>query len=132
MKKAFLCGLVMVAGSVSVFASDYPVMKFGLADGSDVSVQSDGLSMTFDNDRLLVSHSVGLSEIDLSKLTKFYFSGNSSSIESVQDTPGEVEVFSTTGIYLGSYPSDSEARSALADGFYIFRTNTKTYKTNIK
>lgn len=131
--KHLLLGLSVAVASTVASASDYPMMKFELGDGSSLTLATDGLSLAFEDGVLRAEHSGGVASIALDQLTKFYFVADPSGIESLN--PGDtqrVTVYSITGMQLGVYESVDDARKVLPKGLYIFKTAQKTFKTTVE
>lgn len=131
--KHFLCALALALASAVASASSLPALRFELNDGSVVTLPSEGLLLTFDSNFMRASHSEGTLDIDLNRLTKFYFYGDFSAISSVgADEPERVKIFSVTGIFCGEYDSLESARAALPAGLYVARTDLRTFKTVVR
>lgn len=121
--------------TTSAYATDYKGMTFEYADGTVLSVPSDGLTIipTADNS-LLVNSAASQTEIPMTDLHRFYFAEELSSIAApeVDTTASKVDVFTTDGIYLGSFSSIAEAESALPRGLYVLKTSGKTLKISVR
>lgn len=119
--------------ALSASAAEYPVMSFETADGSVQSVSSDNLTMSFSAESLFADHSGGRLEIPVSNLRKFYFVADPSSVVAPgAETDGSVEVFSATGIGMGRYASEADAKSSLPAGLYVMKSASRTFKTIVK
>lgn len=132
MKKSLLT-VIGFAVALSASAAEYPTMAFEMADGSVLSVESENLSMAFSAESFLANHSGGHLEIPVSELRKLYFVASSAGIvASVAEADSRVEVFSTTGIWMGSYNSEADARASLPRGIYVMKSVSGTFKSVVK
>lgn len=125
--------MALALASVAASATALPTLKFELSDGSAVTLPSEALTIAFENNFMNINHSGGAIDIDLSRLTKFYFEGDFSSTTSIDTKePERVKIFSLTGISHGEYQSIESAHAALTPGIYIARTESKTFKTVVR
>lgn len=128
MKQTLLLFCVL-AGASTALAADYPSMVFELKDGSTLRVNSERLSIRFDETNLTATHSDGTDRISLSDLSKLYFTTDAASLAEVAaDLSGEVDVFTAAGIHTGHYQSAQEALNALPEGFYIIKSGDISLK----
>lgn len=128
MKQTLLLFCVL-AGASTALAADYPSMVFELKDGSTLRVNSERLSIRFDETNLTATHSDGTDRISLSDLSKLYFTTDAASLAEVAaDFSGEVDIFTAAGIHTGHYQSAQEALNALPEGIYIIKSGDITLK----
>lgn len=130
--------LILVAAMMtasSSLASDYPSLVFEMADGNNITLPSDGLTMEFNGSLLVASVGGTLIDIPVEELSKFYFSSDISGVLEVSGVAEEcdsVRVFTAAGVYVGEFPSTNEARTNLQSGIYIIKSAHQTSKTVIK
>jgi len=124
MKKTILL-LVMMIGTLSIHASDYPYLTFVTTDGSKASVSVSGLSITISGTTL----TAGSQSFTLSNLSKMYFSTSDESATGIDevlavDLDEAVEIYELSGKQV--------SRDQMRRGVYIIKTNKGTYKVNVK
>ncbi len=134
MKKLFL--LLMLTTGMTASAYDFPYLTFKTQSGTAQSVSVESLSLSISDGKLIASYNGGSAEFTLSDLSEMYFSetneGSTTGISQVETTDGEVQIFSLTGVNMGTFSSLSKARAALKNGVYVVKTNTRSFKINIK
>lgn len=128
MKQTLLL-ISVLAGATTAIASDFPSMVFELKDGSTLRVNSERLTITFDDNNLTAKHSDGSNTISLSDLSKLYFTTDAASlIELDANVLGEVDIYTTGGIHAGHYQSAQEAMNVLPEGVYLIKSGDITLK----
>lgn len=135
MKKTLL---IIAAAAVveTAQAYDYPYLTLQKSDGTEQSVAVEQLKLTFSDGQLVLSNSDGTTTISLSDLSKMYFStsataGISTQItEATDDSP--VEVYTLSGMSIGSFESVAEAKKQLKAGIYVMKSKTRTLKITVK
>lgn len=135
MKRILLMMVVMVA-TIVAHAYDYPYLTLQTASGTTTSVAVDDLVLTVSDGQLVVTNDDGSVTFTLSELSKMYFSTTASGVPTAVSTvpvaDGQVEVYTTGGIFVGSYDSVAAAKSNLRSGVYVMKTNERTIKTVVK
>ena len=133
MKKPILLGAVALT-SLAASAFDYPFMVIRETDGKECVVKSDGPRFSVDGNRLIVTHSEGETSFDFSELRSMSFAFDPAGVESVgADGCDRVEVYTSTGILVGSFDSVAEAeRNLPASGVYIFKGDKETVRVAVK
>lgn len=122
MKKLLFLAL-MIAGTVSAGADDYPYLTFETADGSKVSVSSSSLTITIEDGKLYA----GEQEFSLADLTSMYFSASDETpIGEVRGDTGDQSAV----IYdlQGRKVPEGQMRS----GIYVIRTEDGTRKVQVR
>ena len=129
MKKG-LVTIMMLTVCMGIAADGYTYLTFEGNDGT-FSMAANGLTITFDNDKLTVVNGNESHTFQLSSLSKMYFSGTTG-ISSAETVDSAVEVYSTAGVRIGKFTSLTDAKSQLTKGVYIVKTNNKTFKFAVK
>lgn len=132
--KKLLFVLLAFAGAVGAKAYDYPYLVFQKTDGSIQSVSVEALTLTVEDGRIVVRNSEENTAFALTELSKMYFSSISTGITETDgdETSGIVDVYSVSGVKVGSFSSLEQARCSLGSGMYIIKTKTKTQKIAIR
>lgn len=118
----------------------YPYLTFQTADGIAQSLPASQLTMTVADGQLTVSSTTGDKIFALASLAKMYFTETAAGstvtkIDSLPSADGRevnVEVYTPSGIYVGTYPSLSNAKGSLRSGIYVVKTGGQTFKTAVK
>lgn len=132
MKKSLFLGISLLL-SATALAQDFPTVAFEENSGEITYLKSDNLNINFTSDALVVTHADGETSFPLADLNKFYFSDVAACVStSLIDENAEVCVFSISGENLGTFSSPSAAINNLPIGVYVFKSDSKTFKVNIK
>lgn len=135
MTKRFLCLLMAIAVLASAYAADASWLKISTKDGNHTMLAADGLIMTVDNGMLVCTGSTDEISLALDQLATMEFTSGSSGVALLSDAAEEaVDVFTTSAIHLGSYPTLQQARESLAgkSGAYILKTKSQTFKITVR
>jgi len=113
---------------------DYPYMIFQTSDGNETTMQTESLSFTISDGKLVATNTSGSVTFDLSSLTSMQFSksGEVTAIDKVSSEKTPVEVFSVAGVSVGKFDCVDDARQSLPSGMYIVKSSDKTYKITVK
>ena len=138
----FLCSFPMFADD------EYGYLTFVNSDGSTTSValtsydmgeEKAALEVTVsENGELVVTSPDGNTTFKLSDLSKMYFSssdetGESTSIDIVDNgLSSSIEVFTTTGISLGTFSDYQSLKKVLHKGVYVIQKGSRTHKISIQ
>lgn len=129
--------IISLAAAMSAFATEaanYPYLSFQKADGTILSVGVEALEMSFSDGKLIVSNSSGNYELNTADLKRMFFADNSET--SINDTPAvqdnSLQVYSTSGIYMGMYNNQQDFIQKSSKGVYIVKQNGKTFKMTVK
>ena len=76
--RRFLLSLLVLAGTLTTQADDYPYLTFQKTDGTTQPVDVSGLILTFSNGQLIATTSSGNVTFSLMELSKMYFSTSGS------------------------------------------------------
>ena len=128
MKKMLMTALMM-AGTLSVMADDYPYLTFETADGTKVSFGSSSLTITIQNGKLMA----GSKEFNLSDLSKMYFSTTNESMTTEIAEVKSVTIENDAEIYdLQGRKVSKGQNGRLPRGIYVIKTKQGTRKVNVK
>ncbi len=135
MKKTFIAFMATL-GVLTAQADDFEYITFQTTDGTKVSMTSTSLVITFENGNMIVSNVIENQTFALSDLSKMYFSDETESSGIDETTLSEdsepVEVFTLTGISLGSFDNLKQARTTLQHGIYVVKSQRQTFKIAVK
>ncbi len=130
MKKTLLT--MMLAGCLSsAEAYDYGYLVVQTASGSTASIATENLVLTVQDGTLVVKNSSTSTTYTLTDLSKMYFSSSSDATgiaEAYAGVDEKVDIYSSAGIFVGSFSSLDAARENLAKGVYIVKSKLSTTK----
>ena len=127
MKKIGLL-LVAVACAVIAQAADYPYLVFTNTAGTTTALSVSNMTLTVNGSELTVTNAEGTQAFTLTDLAAMQFSqdGSVTAIENVLDGEKSVDVYSVTGVGLGSFSNLHEAAGVLPTGAYVIRQGGKS------
>lgn len=133
MRKVLTVIMVLV-GIATAMAYEYPFLTFQSNDGSSKTVSVESLSITVSNGQLVVTNADGTESFALTDLSKMYFSenGGSTVIANVDTGNDHVDVFTISGMHLGTFQTVDAAKASLKPGLYVMKSNNKTLKTTVR
>lgn len=133
MKKFFAC-MMILTGTLTAHAYDYPYLTFQTSDGTTKSVSVESLVITFSNGQLIATTDNGSQSFSLSQLKNMFFAANkdATAIQEIDNDSDAIEVFTLSGHSLGQFATASEARNRIKSGVYIFKSKNKSAKIAIK
>ena len=124
--RRFLLFLMMVVGTLSMQAAEYPYLTFELSDGSkaSVSVTSD-MALTFSGSTL----TIGTKSFTLTNLSKMYFSAQDETVTGISalesaDSDDVIAIYDLQGHQV--------RKDQMRRGVYLIKTNKGTSKVCIK
>ena len=126
--KKILVLAVTVVFAVMAQAADYPYLVFTNTAGTTTSLSVSNMTLTVNGSELTVTNAEGTQAFTLTDLAAMQFSqdGSVTAIENVIDGEKAVDVYSVTGVGLGSYGSLYEAAGVLPTGAYVMRQGGKS------
>jgi len=130
--KRFVLVLILMIGISAVRAYDYPYLVFQTTDGSSQSIEAEKLVLTFSGSQLVATNGTENLTLTVSDLSKMFFSSTTSGVSQISEADGEVEVFTLSGIRMGSYSSVAQALKSLRSGIYVVSSKEKTIKITVK
>ncbi len=116
----------------AVKAYDYPYLVIQTTDGTSQSIEAEKLVLTFSGSQLVATNGTENLTLTVSDLNKMYFSSTSSAVNQISEADGEVEVFTLSGVRMGSYSSVAQALQSLRSGIYVMSSKEKTIKITVK
>ena len=127
MKKILVLAVTVVC-AVMAQAADYPYLVFTNTAGTTTSLSVSNMTLTVNGSELTVTNAEGTQAFTLTDLAAMQFSqdGSVTAIENVIDGEKAVDVYSVTGVGLGSYGSLYEAAGVLPTGAYVMRQGGKS------
>ena len=127
MKKIGLL-LVAVVCAVMAQAADYPYLVFTNTAGTTTSLSVSNMTLTVNGSELTVTNAEGTQAFTLTDLAAMQFSqdGSVTAIENVLDGEKSVDVYSVTGVGLGSFSNLHEAAGVLPTGAYVMKQGGKS------
>lgn len=133
MRKTILTLMALVAAG-GAYADEYPYLSFETSDGSLESFSVESLSMTFSGDKLIAENKDGSRELDVADLGRMFFSSTPTGIADVsaEQASDRREVYTLSGIHVGSFDSGSDLRAALKSGMYVVKDNNNTTKIMVR
>ncbi len=135
MKKRLMF-LVSVLMTVTVACAEtYPYLTFQKADGTVMSVGTEGLTMTFTGGKLVAINGTESLELTVDNLETMYFSSREVSEireATLSDADGEVEAFSLQGVSYGKFGNLQNFRNQVSAGVYVIKRKGKTQKIMVR
>ena len=133
MKKILVLAVTVVCAVIAQ-AADYPYLVFTNTAGTTTVMSVSSLTITVSGSSLQVTNSAGTETFALTDLASMQFSadGSTTAIEHVLEAGRPVEIFSVTGVQLGSFGSLREAVQGLNAGAYVVKQGTNTQTVVIK
>lgn len=134
MKKILLLVALIATFATNVFADDYQYLTFAKSDGTTMSVEAQGLKITFSDGNLVATQGGETTTIALTDLTKMYFSSEKTGIESIAAPAKDAlyNVVSVSGVGVGQFRSTEEINSQLPRGIYIVKKDGKSTKVIVR
>ncbi|MGM9853352.1 MAG: hypothetical protein ACI30N_05230 [Muribaculaceae bacterium] len=132
MKKFLLAVIALVAMSTAS-AYDFPYLKFTHADGRELVIGTDGLTIAPVDGKLVATNGSETLTLTPAELTKMAFAAtNGVGDITAEAAEGPVQVYSLSGCVLKSYTGIEEARADLAPGLYIVKQAGKVVKLAVR
>lgn len=124
---AALCSLLLQS-------ADYPYLVFTNTAGTTTVMNVSSLTITVSGNTLQVTNSDGTETFALADLASMQFSvdGSTTALDNVLDADKAVELFSATGVQLGSFSSLVEAVQGLNTGVYVIKQGDSTQTVVVK
>lgn len=131
--KKFLLAVIALAAMSTASAYDFPYLKFTHADGRELVIGTDGLTITPVDGKLVATNGSETLTLTPADLTKMAFAATNAVGDIAAEAPeGPVQVYSLSGCALKSYAGIEEAKADLAPGLYIVRQAGKVVKLAVK
>lgn len=134
MKKIALF-IVSVVYAFVLQAADYPYLVFTNTAGSTTLLSVSNMTLNAIGTTLDVSNADGTTSFTLTDLANMQFSKDGSTVtavENVLDADKAIEVFSLSGMRLGSYENLMKAVTTLKSGVYVISDGKNSQKVVVK
>ena len=127
MKKILVLAVTVVCAVIAQ-AVDYPYLVFTNTAGTTTSLSVSNMTLTVNGSELSVTNAEGTQAFTLTDLAEMLFSqdGSVTAIENVLDGEKSVDVYSVTGVGLGSFSNLREAAGVLPTGAYVIKQGGKS------
>lgn len=132
--KKFLIPTMALMLAMSASAETYPYLSFQTVDGSVVSLKSSNLNLTIEDGKLVVQNDEGSNKFVLTDLARMFFSQSTeTAITNLNtDVNSTLQVYTTSGVFLGGFDSEHSLRRSVPSGIYVVKTNGRTLKMAVK
>lgn len=126
--------MALAVGALVAQAGTYNYLVFTNTSGTTTAIEVTNLTLTVSGSNLQVTNDEGTVSFVLTDLASMQFStdGTLSALENVLNANEAVEVFSLTGISLGSFGSLVEATESLDKGVYIVSDGKNSQKITVQ
>lgn len=125
--------LVMVICAVMAQAADYPYLVFTNTGGTTTVLGVTNMTLAVGGSNLSVTNADGTTTFVLTELANMQFSADGTTgIENVLNGEQPVDIFSITGVSLGTFNSLTEGAKALPVGAYVIKQGTNTQTIVVK
>ena len=114
--------------SITMYAENFAYLVFTNTSGSATVLSAAGLTMNVDGNSLQVTSGTEHVSFTLTELKEMQFSNSTTAIDNVLDADQPVQVFTPTGIQIGTFKSLLDAAGSLDKGVYVI-TNGKNSQT---
>ncbi len=133
MKKILVLAVTVVC-AVMAQAADYPYLVFTNTAGTTTALTVSNMTLSVNGSELTVTNTEGTQAFTLTDLAAMQFSkdGSVTAIENVIDGEKAVEVYSVTGVGLGSFSNLYEAAGVLPTGAYVIKQGGKSQTIVVK
>ncbi len=133
MKKILVLAVTVVCAVIAQ-AADYPYLVFTNTAGTTTALTVSNMTLTVNGSELTVTNAEGTQAFTLTELAAMQFSkdGSVMAIENVLDAEKAVDVYSVTGVGLGSFDSLREAAGILPTGAYVLKQGGKSQTIVVK
>ena len=127
MKKILVLAVTVVCAVIAQ-AADYPYLVFTNTAGTQTALTVSNMTLSVNGSELSVTNAEGTQTFTLTELAAMQFSqdGSVTAIENVLDGEKSVDVYSVTGVGLGSFSNLHEAAAVLPTGAYVIKQGGKS------
>lgn len=126
--KKFLLFMVVIFCSLTMSAENFAYLVFTNTNGAATVLSAAGLTMNVNGNSLEVTSGTTHTTFTLTELREMQFSNDPTAIDNVLDANQPVQVFTPTGVCLGTFESLLKAAGSLDKGVYVI-TNGKNSQT---
>lgn len=135
--KRYLLSIALGLAALTAGAQQTDYLTLRMADGTECSVPSSGLTMTFGNGQMTVRSAQGTTNYALTSLAQMWFAATPTAISSLSGSNAGIRIVGGQVVATGIAPADIRVftpdgrevrQSGLPRGLYIVRTPQQTYK----
>lgn len=135
--KRYLLSIALGLAAQTAGAQQTDYLTLRMADGTECSVPSSGLTLTFGNGQMTVRSAQGTTNYALTALAQMWFAATPTAISSVSGSNAGIRIVGGQVVATGIAPADIRVftpdgrevgQSGLTRGLYIVRTPQQTYK----
>lgn len=135
--KRYLLSIALGLAALTAGAQQTDYLTLRMADGTECSVPSSGLTLTFGNGQMTVRSAQGTTNYALTSLAQMWFAATPTAISSLSGSNAGIRIVGEQVVATGIAPADIRVftpdgrevgQSGLTRGLYIVRTPQQTYK----
>lgn len=135
--KRYLLSIALGLAALTAGAQQTDYLTLRMADGTECSVPSSGLTLTFGNGQMTVRSAQGTTNYALTSLAQMWFAATPTAISSLSGSNAGIRIIGGQVVATGIAPADIRVftpdgrevgQSGLTRGLYIVRTPQQTYK----
>ena len=135
--KRYLLSIALGLAALTAGAQQTDYLTLRMADGTECSVPSSGLTLTFGNGQMTVRSAQGTTNYALTSLAQMWFAATPTAISSLSGSNAGIRIVGGQVVATGIAPADIRVftpdgrevgQSGLTRGLYIVRTPQQTYK----
>ena len=135
--KRYLLSIALGLAALTAGAQQTDYLTLRMADGTECSVPSSGLTLTFGNGQMTVRSTQGTTNYTLTSLAQMWFAATPTAISSLSGSNAGIRIVGGQVVATGIAPADIRVftpdgrevgQSGLTRGLYIVRTPQQTYK----
>ncbi len=135
MKKWILSIVAVVAIQMQAADVVYKYLVVTSADGTQTSLPSDGLKLSFADGRMTAASGTDSKQFTLTQLASMHFAETASTTaidRSLTADSQPVEAYTLSGMFVGAFDSMSALQSQLRSGVYVVKQNNKSSKIIVR
>lgn len=135
--KRYLLSIALGLAALTAGAQQTDYLTLRMADGTECSVPSSGLTLTFGNGQMTLRSAQGTTNYALTSLAQMWFAATPTAISSLSGSNAGIRIVGGQVVATGIAPADIRVftpdgrevgQSGLTRGLYIVRTPQQTYK----
>ena len=135
--KRYLLSIALGLAALTAGAQQTDYLTLRMADGTECSVPSSGLTLTFGNGQMTIRSAQGTTNYALTSLAQMWFAATPTAISSLSGSNAGIRIVGGQVVATGIAPADIRVftpdgrevgQSGLTRGLYIVRTPQQTYK----
>ena len=135
--KRYLLSIALGLAALTAGAQQTDYLTLRMADGTECSVPSSGLTLTFGNGQMTVRSAQGTTNYALTSLAQMWFAATPTASSSLCRSNAGIRIVGGQVVATGIAPADIRVftpdgrevgQSGLPRGLYIVRTPQQTYK----